>query len=167
MKRAFRFYFETSVWRRMVERDDPRRILTYRLATIARRRHEILTSREAVNELGEIPDPQLRRAALLRLRRTDPEMVPVSARVRAIAKELLGRGGWGPKDLEDMLHIGYAMVGAADVLVTWDQADLARSKTRRLVLVLGREWDLRAPDIATPVEVLNEWLGVRMRLSRR
>jgi predicted nucleic acid-binding protein len=155
------------VWRRLVDPVDRRRALTYRLTTLVRRHHRVLASREVAQELAEIPDGRLRKGALDRFRRVHPEMVTYRPRVREIAEELLRRGAWGPKDLEDMLHIGYAVVGRADALVTWDEADLAREKTRRLVAALGREWGFRSPDIATPPEVMEEWLGIRTPSSRK
>src|SRR5437016_289656 len=119
MPNCFRLYFETSIWRRLVDAHSPRRTATYRLATIARRRHVILASRGVVEELDGIPNNVLRKQALDRLRRTDPTMVTTRRKVAWIAEELLRQGGWGQGYLADMLHIGYAIVGQADVLVTW------------------------------------------------
>ncbi|MBI2899858.1 MAG: hypothetical protein HYY17_06720 [Planctomycetes bacterium] len=100
MKKRLRFYFETSVWRRLVEEPSSlRRTLSYRLMTVARRRHVILASREVARELGEISDGALRKRALDRFRRTAPEMVTTRPLVRDIAEELLRRGGWGDGDL--------------------------------------------------------------------
>ncbi len=87
--------------------------------------------------------------------------------VREIAEELLLQGGWGAKEIEDTLHIGYAIVSGADVLVTWDEADLARDKTRRLVRALCRRRGWEPLDIATPEEVLDEWLGIKIPSWRK
>lgn len=162
MPKRFRMYFESSVWRRLVDSHSPRRTLTYRLLTIARWRHVILSSRGVVEELDGIPDNALRKQALDRFWRTDPTLITTRPWIRRIARELLQRGGWGEARLADMLHIGYAIVGEADILVTWDTKDLAREKTRRLVAALGRQEGFETPDIATPAEVLVEWLGTKI-----
>jgi hypothetical protein len=155
-------YFESSIWRRLVDVHSPRRTLTYRLLTIARSRHVVLASRVVVHELKEIPDKVLRKKALDRFWRTDPLLITTRPSVSRIAAELLQRGGWTDRRLADMLHIGYAIAGEADILVTWDISDLARERTRRLVAGIGRQEGFQAPDIATPAEVLVEWLGTKI-----
>ena len=115
-----------------------------------------------IDELHGIPDNPLRKQALDRFWRTDPTLVTTRPKVAWIAGELLKRGGWSEADLADMVHIGYAILGKADVLVTWDTADLAREKTRRIVAALGRQEGYETPDIATPAEVLEEWLGIKI-----
>lgn len=162
MPKRLRMYFETSVWRRLLDAHGPRRTLTYRLLTIARWRHVILASRGVLNEFRLIADPTLRKQVKDKFWRTDPTLVTTRPKVAWIAAELLRRGGWGDQDLADMAHIGYAIVGQADILVTWDTADLAREKTRRIVAALGRQEGLETPDIATPAEVLVEWLGLKI-----
>ena len=162
MPRRYRLYFETSVWRRLTDAHGPRRTLTYRLLTIARWRHVILASRMVVEELHRVHDNLLRKQVLDRFWRTGPKIIPARPKIVRLAHELLRRGGWGTADLEDMLPIGYAILGQPDVLVTWDTADLAREKTRRLVAAVGRQEGLRTPDIATPAEVLAEWLGIKI-----
>lgn len=162
MKKRLKLYFETSIWRRLVDPTDPRRKATYHLLTEARRRHYIYSSREVVRELDEIVDLEIRKRAVDRFRRVRPEMITMRPQIKRLAEEMLRRGGWGLDDLADMTHIGYSLVSRVDVLVTWDTGDLARDKTRRLAAALAREIGLPAPDIATPIEVLEEWLGIKI-----
>jgi len=53
------------------------------------------------------------------------------------------------------------MLSDVDALVTWDQGDLARDHTRRIVQVYGRRERLSVPLIGTPEEVA-KWLGLRI-----
>lgn len=162
MAKRLRMYFETSVWRRLLDEHGPRRTQTYRLLTIARWRHVILASRGVLHEVRLISDLALRKQVRDKFWRNDPKLITTRPKVAWIAGELLRRGGWGDQDLADMVHIGYAVVGQADVLVTWDTADLAREKTRRIVAALGRQEGFETPDIVTPAEVLVEWLGLKI-----
>ena len=57
----------------------------------------------------------------------------------------------------------YAIVGDADALATWDEADLARPKLRRIVAVFARERGVRAPYMGTPPEVIKDWFGDSIR----
>ncbi len=54
------------------------------------------------------------------------------------------------------------MIGAADVLVTWDIADIARRKTRNLVRRVARIRHVATPELLTPMETL-KWLHLATR----
>ena len=56
---------------------------------------------------------------------------------------------------------GYSMLSEVDALVTWDQGDLARDHTRRIVQAYGRRERLSVPLIGAPEEVA-QWLGRRI-----
>ena len=165
MKERLRLYFDTSVWSRLIDNTE-RGALTRGVAAVAERDHVILSSLENITELSQTRDETRRSAILELLRKADPELIEVIPEVRLIAKELLNLGGWGPKDLEDMLHIGYALVGHADVLLTWDEDDLAREKTRKLVRQVCRARGLKRLEIVTPEEAKTRWLGGKTPRSR-
>jgi hypothetical protein len=62
--------------------------------------------------------------------------------------------------LADLKHVGYAVFGRADALVTWDVRSLAREKVRTFIASWCRREGLVAPKIGTPGEVA-QWLNLK------
>jgi len=163
MKRRYRLYLETSFWKRLGDpRLDERRRDSYRfLRALAGGRHRILISRLVTRELDETPDWAERRKIYRRLWSRGARMITFNPRIVRIATDLRTLGRWRRNLIADLMHIGYAISGAADALVTWDRDDLARDATRRVVQAYGRREDVGVPLIGTPEEVA-EWLGIRI-----
>ena len=159
----FRFYPETSFWRRLGDPvNQDLRKATYQLLRSIKKQDRVLTSKLVLLELSEVPDHDERRHIMRRLWDARPKMVTTSRRAERIALELLEAGGWGEEVFADMLHVSYSMLSEVDALVAWDQGDLARDHTRRIVQAYGRRERLSVPLIGTPEEVA-QWLGRRIR----
>ncbi len=96
-----------------------------------------------------------------KIERTRPRTITGGPRADRLAAELLLHGVLTQARLADVYHIGYALLGAADYLVTWDVSDLAREGTRRRVTEFCVATGRKALMIGTPVEVAR-WLGTRI-----
>ncbi len=163
MAERYRLYLETSFWRRL---GDPhlherRRESFAFLRAIDAGRHQILVSRLVVQEIEATPDPEERRHILRRLWNLRRRLITLNSKILRIGFALLEAGGRGRNALADMMHLGYAVFSGADAVVTWDESDLARDHTRRLVAAYARRDGCKAPLIGTPKDV-GRWLGIRI-----
>ncbi len=163
MRRRFKFYLESSFWKRLVDPANPRmRKVSYQFLRAVAGRHRIITSRLVRAELHATPDLVERRAVTRHMERVRMRAVPTTALVTTVRDEILEEGGWGANRLADMLHVAYTVIARADALVTWDQDDLARERTRRVVQAVCRRRGLKAPRIGMPEEVA-AWFGLMTR----
>lgn len=163
MKTRYRLYLETSFWKRLGDAAyHSRRRLSYRFLRQVESRHDLFISNLVHGEVMGTPDLVERRHVLRRIKSVHPRTVTNSRKAERQALELLDSGGWEDGLLADMLHVAYTIQAGCDALVTWDQDDLARDKTRNVVQAFGRRTGVSAPLIGTPEEVA-EWLGIRIR----
>jgi len=161
-ERQYRLYLDTAFWNRLADRENFHlRRTTYRFLNRACPRHEVLVSPLVVAEIQATPDPEERRIIERILRKQRPERTGWQPRAADIATALLDEGGWGPRMLVDLTHVGYAIVSRADALVTWDARTLARPRVRTVVQAFCRRERLEAPLIGLPEEVA-EWLELVM-----
>jgi hypothetical protein len=66
-------------------------------------------------------------------------------------------GMFGRKMVADLTHLGYAIIGRADAVVTWNFRTLAREKVRLVLDVFCRREGYTPPLVGTPEEVA-KWL---------
>lgn len=162
-KKRLRFYLETSFWRRLADDTSPlRRRVSYRLYRFLAGRHDVLVSPLVFRELEHTTSAELLGPLMRRLRKARPEGLAETAAVRERAAAIVAEAGWAGGMWTDALHIAFAMIGAADVLVTWDIADIARRKTRNLVRRVARIRHVATPELLTPMETL-KWLHLATR----
>lgn len=90
-----------------------------------------------------------------------PGMLRGALHARRMALELSLISGRCESVLADMTHLGYTILSDADALVTWDESDLARERTRLLVHVYCRRRNLSEPLIGTPLEI-SSWLDIEI-----
>lgn len=155
-------YLETSFWIRLTDRHDPeRRRATAAFLRWALKRFELRISAQVRVEVYQTRDPGLRHPVRRKIDRVRPRTITGGARADRMAAELLLRGVLTEARLADVYHIGYALLGGADYLVTWDVADLAREGTRRRITEFCVATDRKTLMIGAPVEVA-QWLGTRI-----
>jgi len=151
---------DTSFWGRLAETSLlAERKTSYRFLNRSCRGHDILVSPLVLYEVRRNPKPDVRRQIERRLFDAYRIMVPASHSARAIAEDLQEEGPFSDKMIADLTHVGYAIVGVADALVTWDARTLARDKVRIAVDAYCRREDRPAPLIGSPEEVA-EWLNL-------
>ncbi len=160
--RRLRFYLDASFWMRLSDPpEDVRRRLSYHFLNRSCLRLELLTSPLVAKELRDDPDPEALRTVERQFGRQNPDLIPHKAQAEAIGRELRDRGGFGERRLADLIHVGYAVLGRADALVTWDVKTLAREHVRTVVKRWGKELQRPVPRIGTPLEVA-AWFGLRI-----
>ena len=160
MKRRYRIYLDSSFWRRLGDRTNVgMRRMSYRFLSRCRRQHMILASPLVLFELQQTPDWDERKVIEHRFRDARVELITGRYQAEQIAQRLMERGPFSLKMLEDLIHLGYAVLGKADAVVTWDRRTMARNKVRFALQAFCRREGYSAPMIGTPEEV-SQWLGI-------
>lgn len=161
-KIPLRLYVETSVWSRVVDRRDPvRRRATRKFVAWAIPRHFLFSSRLVLFELEHTQDPEMRRQVVRRYRDVRKRDIPTLSAVRDAAWELVRRGCVTENHLADAFHLGYAIAGRMDALITWNLRDLARPHTRKIVSDYCWQCGIPGLRIGNPQEV-GQWLNVEI-----
>ena len=156
-------YLESSVWNRIVDREDPeRRRITRIFLDRARRKLRWFASAVVRAELGETPDLELRHELFRQLRRHRPRAVTVAPRTTAVLDGLMERGIGTPARAADMMHLALAISAGMDFLVSWDERHLANPRVERLVREYCRLTGYNLIRIGTPVQVAT-WVRVGLR----
>ncbi|MBI2931798.1 MAG: hypothetical protein HYY16_09115 [Planctomycetes bacterium] len=157
-----KLYCDTAFWNRLGDRVNlEMRRLTYRFLNRVCARHEVLVSPLVLEEIAETPDPEERTIILRQLRGMRPTLVASSHKARVLAEEIRLEGVFGPRMLDDLTHVAYAVLGSADAVVTWDRRTLARDRVRLATQVCARRHGHLVPLIGLPEEVAR-WLELRM-----
>jgi predicted nucleic acid-binding protein len=73
--------------------------------------------------------------------------------MRELAEDYVGEGIVPSRYLVDALHIAAAVLGNADILVSWNFKHLVRRSTRLLVNYINTKQGFRAIEILAPPEV--------------
>lgn len=161
MKRRYRLYLDASVWDRLGDRANwPQRRASYQFLNRSCQGHDVLISPLVTTELNQTPDPEERRIILRQVAKERRIEITGRAWASRFARLLTEVGNFGPRMLADLTHVGYAVLGQADAIVTWDQRTLAREKVRQTVLAVCRREGLAVPLIGLPQEVIG-WLGLK------
>lgn len=161
MKRKFRLYLDASIWDRLADRANwAQRRITYRFLNRSCQGHEVLISPLVITELNQTPDPEERRIILRQVAKERRVEITGRAWATRFAGVLTDVGHFGPRMLADLTHVGYAVLGRADAIVTWDRRTLAREKVRQTLLAVCRRSGLAVPLIGLPQEV-TIWLGLK------
>lgn len=162
VKRVYRLYLDTAFWNRLGDsRNWGMRRLSYRFLNRACPGHEILISPLVLAEIAQTPDLRERLTIERMLRKGCTGVVSGEHWAREFAQALVEVERFADRMLVDLTHVGYAVRGGADAVVTWDRRTLAREKVRRTVQIVCRREGRTAPLIGTPEEVAR-WLGLKM-----
>ena len=160
MKKHFRLYMDTSFWGRLTEEHlVADRRATYRFLNRFRFRHDFLSSPLVLEEIWDMPNPTQRRIIERRFQDAGPVILSGRSQADAIAQALTREGAFGVGMLADLIHLGYAIRGYADAVVTWDVSTMAREKVRIAVHAYCHREGRPAPLIGRPEEVA-QWLGL-------
>lgn len=161
MKRRYRLYVDTSVWNRLGDRAAwLMRRESYRFLNRGCSGHDILVSPLVLEEIHDTPELAEKRTIERFLLRHRPDVISGQDWAESLANSLAEAGKFGPRMLVDLTHVGYAVRGAADAIVTWDRRTLARDKVRRAVQIVCRRQGLTAPLLGTPEE-MTQWLRLK------
>lgn len=145
-----RIYLDTSVFSAFYDERTPERLQMTHTFWQVLDRYERVYSALTIEELNQARPEQ--RAKLLDL--TKPfTALEITEEMRALADGYVGGGVVPPKYFVDALHIAAAVLGNADILVSWNFEHLVRRRTRLMVNSVNAKMGLRTIEILAPPEV--------------
>ena len=145
-----KLYLDTSVFSAYYDERTPERMKMTRDFWPILEKYEKLCSELTIEELGQAHSSL--RERLLALTRNFA-VLKVTEEMRDLAEHYVEEGVVPSRYLADAIHIAAAVLGNADILVSWNFRHLVRRSTRLLVNYINVERGLRTIEILAPPEV--------------
>ena len=145
-----KLYLDTSVFSAYYDERTPERMQMTRDFRLVLERHEKLCSDLTIEELGQARSGL--REKLLGLAQGFT-VINLTDEMRELAKLYVREGLVPSKYFADALHIAAAVLGGADILVSWNFKHLVKRSTRLLVNYINANQGLRTIEILAPPEV--------------
>lgn len=145
-----RLYLDTSVISAYHDPRTPERMRMTRVFWATLDQHDALCSALTLEEVDAAPQESRDKLRQLLAGFT---IVPVDNPVRRLAEAYVEAGVVLPRYVSDAVHIAAAVMGGADVLVSWNFTHLVKRSTRLLVAYVNATRGLRALEILAPPEV--------------
>ena len=119
--RKLRIYFDTTIPNYLFADDRPDRMeFTWQLwERCMAGEYEVFVSDVFYGELKRCPEPKLGRM-LQEMKSVTFEHLKESDEVKALADEYIRGGALTEKNLNDCLHIAYAVVNDCDIILSWN-----------------------------------------------
>ena len=155
--RKLRIYLDSSVVNHLFADDTPDRMKdTIRLwEECIADKYEVFVSPVVFAELDECPEPKsewmYEKMAMLELKE-----LPATDEVRNLAFDYIKHGVFTEKNLNDCLHIAYAVVNNCDVIVSWNFRHIVRFKTIDGVKIVNAINRYREISIVSPAMLVEE-----------
>jgi len=145
-----KLYLDTSVFSAYYDERTPERMRMTRDFWRVLERHEKLCSDLTIEELGQARSGL--REKLLGLAQGFT-VINLTDEMRELARLYVREGLVPSKYFADALHIAAAVLGGADILVSWNFKHLVKRSTRLLVNYINANQGLRTIEILAPPEV--------------
>lgn len=145
-----KLYLDTSVFSAYYDERTPERMRMTRDFWRVLERHEKLCSDLTIEELGQARSGL--REKLLGLAQGFT-VINLTDEMRELAKLYVREGLVPSKYFADAFHIAAAVLGGADILVSWNFKHLVKRSTRLLVNYINANQGLRTIEILAPPEV--------------
>jgi predicted nucleic acid-binding protein len=145
-----RLYLDTSVFSALFDTRTPERQAMTKAFWKTLGGHELICSRLTVDEMSRAPDEAAQ--AMLSLAR-DVRVVEVGEGVKSLAADYVSQGVVPARHLADAIHIAAAVIGEADVLVSWNFEHMVKRTTRLLVNYVNSTRGMRTIEILAPPEI--------------
>lgn len=151
MAHQLRLYLDTSVFSAYYDGRAPERQRLTQEFWTKLAECDALCSQLTLDELSKVAD-ETQRAQLLTLTRVC-QVRSVGAAEEGLARAYVAAGVVPVRYLADALHLAAAVLGGADILVSWNFKHLVRRSTRLLVNYVNASRGLPALEILAPPEV--------------
>ncbi|MCS7198630.1 MAG: type II toxin-antitoxin system VapC family toxin [Candidatus Bipolaricaulota bacterium] len=151
MTRKLRIYLDTSVFSAFYDERNPERQSLTQQFWNSLNQYEVLCSQLVLDELGRVGDP-IRRERLIRLAQ-GCQVLTVGEAEQELARAYVAAGVVPARYIADALHIAVAVLGGANILVSWNFQHLVRRSTRLLVNYINAQRGLPSLEILAPPEV--------------
>lgn len=145
-----KLYLDTSVFSAYYDERTPERMKMTREFWPILEQHEKLCSELTIEELGQAHSNLRERLLALTQNFT---ILNVTDGMRELAEVYVEEGVVPSRYLVDVIHIAAAVLGDADILVSWNFRHLVRRSTRLLVNYINTKQGYRAIEILAPPEV--------------
>ena len=145
-----KLYLDTSVFSAYYDERTPERMRMTRDFWRVLERHEKLCSDLTIEELGQARSGL--REKLLGLAQGFT-VISLTDEMRELARLYVREGLVPSRYFADALHIAAAVLGGADILVSWNFKHLVKRSTRLLVNYINANQGLRTIEILAPPEV--------------
>lgn len=144
-------YLDTSVFSAFYDQRSPERMKLTQQFWRKLPQYGKLCSHLTLEELRQTKEQELRRK-LLALTQEFSILQPAQEE-KALAKAYVQAGVVPSKYFADALHIALAVLGGADILVSWNFQHLVKRSTRLLVNYVNATKGLRSIEILAPPEI--------------
>lgn len=151
MTRKLHIYLDTSVFSAYYDERTPERQRLTREFWEKLKGYEMLCSQLVLDELERVGDPVLR--GKLRELAQGCHVLAIGEAEQELARAYVTAGVVPARYLADALHIAVAVLGGADILVSWNFQHLVRRSTRLLVNYVNAQRGLPSLEILAPPEV--------------
>lgn len=145
-----KLYLDTSVFSAYYDERTPERMRMTRDFWLVLERHEKLCSDLTIEELRQARSGLREKLIALTQNFT---VLSLTDEMRKLAKLYVEEGVVPSKYFADALHIAAAVLGNADILVSWNFKHLVKRSTRLLVNYINTRQGLRTIEILAPPEV--------------
>lgn len=145
-----KLYLDTSVFSAYYDERTPERMRMTRDFWLVLERHEKLCSDLTIEELRQARSGLREKLIALTQNFT---VLSLTDEMRKLAKLYVEEGVVPSKYFADALHIAAAVLGDADILVSWNFKHLVKRSTRLLVNYVNTREGLRTIEILAPPEV--------------
>jgi predicted nucleic acid-binding protein len=151
MTRKLRIYLDTSIFSAFYDERTPERQRLTQQFWSGLKAYEVLCSQLVLDELARVSDPVLRER-LIQLSQ-ECQVLAVGEAEQELARAYLAAGVVPARYIADAIHIAIAVLGGADILVSWNFQHLVRRSTRLLVNYINARRGLPPLEILAPPEV--------------
>ncbi len=151
MTRKLRLYLDTSVFSALYDERAPERQRLTQAFWDKLPEYEKLCSQLTLEELRRVRDPSLWER-LLNLT-AGFQVLSIGEAEHELARVYVAAGVVPLRYLADALHLAVAVLGGADILVSWNFKHLVRRSTRLLVNYVNASRGLPSLEILAPPEV--------------
>jgi predicted nucleic acid-binding protein len=151
MTRKLRLYLDTSVFSAFYDERTPERQRLTQQFWASLKEYEALCSQLVLDELRRVSDSVLRERLIQSSQ--ECQVLAVGEAEQELARAYLAAGVVPARYIADAIHIAVAVLGGADILVSWNFQHLVRRSTRLLVNYVNARRGLPPLEILAPPEV--------------
>ena len=155
--RKLKIYLDTSMISHLFADDTPEKMQdSNRLwEKCINGEYEIFISDIVTNEIRRCSEPK-RGQMLEKMRQIEFQILPETSEISELANEYIKGGVLKEKNLDDCLHIAYAVINNCDVIVSWNFKHLVNFKTINKIKVVNTMQRYKEIGIISPTMLIEE-----------
>ncbi len=143
-------YLDTSVFSAYYDQRTPERMHLTMAFWKELEKHEKLCSDLTLEELGQVSRDMAQKLIALT---SEFRIIPINDQMKMLAQAYVREGVVPKKYFSDALHVAAAVLGGADILISWNFRHLVKRSTRLLINYINTKRGLRNIEILAPPEI--------------